>query len=654
MSLTQENLEEKRTLEIDIETYSSNDLLKTGVYKYVEAEDFEILLFAYSLDNGPVEVIDLTERNEIPQEVMEALIDESVLKTAFNAQFEMVCIAEHFNLRLEFNQWQCTMLHALTLGLPGSLAGVARVMKIEEQKDTAGTALIKFFSNPCRPTKANGQRTRNLPEHDPERWNDYIEYNRQDVIVEKAIKDKLAMFPITEHEQALWELDQKINARGVKSDNTIVKSAILMDTEEKETLMNEAIEVTGLDNPNSTKQLKEWVESHGIEMPNVQAGTIDKMLSGPIEFPTVKRALEIRQELSKTSIKKYYSLDTTRCDDGRIRGLIQHYGANRTGRSAGRLAQVQNLPGINMGADDLDAARNLVASGDYEIFKMLYRVSDTLSQLIRTSLIAEDGHRLIVSDFSAIEARVIAWFANEKWRLDVFNGHGKIYEASASQMFNVPIEEVTRENGLRDKGKVAELALGYQGSVGALKQMGAEEMGMSEEEMLDITKTWRAANPNIRNFWYAVGDAALKAVRDKTSVNMQYGLNFSYESGILFIRLPSGRRLSYVRPHIMKNKFDRDAIFFQGARSVESTYGGKLVENIVQATARDLLFENMLKIDRLGYKIIFHVHDEIVCEMPHGEGTLKEVEQVMSDPIEWAPGLPLDADGFETHYYKKD
>lgn len=642
----------KTTLAIDIETYSSFNLKETGVFRYVEAPDFEILLFAYSFNDDPVEVIDLTW-DDLPEEVLEALTDETVLKTAFNAQFEMVCISKHFGLDLTLSQWQCTMIHALTLGLPGFLAGTAKALNIQEQKDTAGTTLINFFSKPCRPTKANGQRTRNLPEHDPERWSQYIKYNRQDVIVEKAIKKKLAQFPITDREQKLWELDQKINSTGVKSDKQMVLNAIEIDKKESETLMEEAKEITGLDNPNSTQQLREWLEAQGEPTPNLQAKTVTTLI-GNTENKTVKRVLQMRQEMSKTSIKKYYSLQVTRCNDGRIRGLLQHYGANRTGRWAGRLAQVQNLPGIKLGPNDLDAARNLVASNDYEAFKLLYRVPDTLSQLIRTALIAEKGSRFIVSDFSAIEARVIAWFANETWRLDVFKGHGKIYEASAAQMFNVPIESVTRENGLRAKGKVAELALGYQGAIGALKQMGAEDMGLSEEEMEEITKSWRAASPNIVKFWYDVGNAAMKAVKDKAVVKLQYGLQFSYESGILFIQLPSGRRLSYVRPRIKKNKFDREAIFFDGIRSEESTYGGKLVENIVQATARDLLAENLLKVDSHGYKIVFHVHDEIVVESEYGVGSLADVEAIMSEPIDWAPGLPLSADGFETEYYKKD
>ncbi|MBU5594893.1 ribonuclease H-like domain-containing protein [Amphibacillus sp. MSJ-3] len=640
------------TLAIDIETYSSYNLLDTGVYRYAEAPDFEILLFAYSFNDDPVEVIDLTW-DDLPDRVLKALTDKNTLKTAFNAQFEFVCINKHFNLDMDIRQWQCTMVHALTLGLPGSLANVAKALGIEERKDTAGTALINYFSKPCRPTKANGKRTRNLPEHDPEKWANYIKYNRQDVVVEKAIKNKLSRFPISEREQTLWELDQRINGGGVKTDLQMVLNAIKIDETDSDRLLVEAKKLTGLDNPNSTAQLKKWVEDQGESMPNVQKATVEK-LANETENEAVKRALEIRQQLSKTSVKKYYALQATRCDDGRVRGLMQHYGANRTGRWAGRLVQVQNLPGISMGASDLDSARSLVVKDEGEMFGLLYPVADTLSQLIRTALVAEEGSRFIVSDFSAIEARVIAWLANEKWRIDVFKGHGKIYEASASQMFNVPIENVTRENGLRAKGKVAELALGYQGSLGALKQMGGEAMGLSEEEMEEIVQSWRLASPNIVQFWYDVGNAALKAVKDKAVIKLQYGLQFSYESGFLFIRLPSGRRLAYVRPRIKENKFGRDAIFFDGARSEESTYGGKLVENIVQATARDLLADNLLKLDGMGYKTVFHVHDEVVCEMPYGQGSLEEVEQLMSEPIEWAPGLPLSADGFETEYYKKD
>lgn len=641
-------------LAIDIETYSSVDLRKSGVYPYAESDDFEILLFAYAWDNEPVECIDLAQGETLPAEVLGALIDERITKTAFNANFERTCIASHFGLEAEPKQWKCTAVHALTLGLPGYLDGVAKAMKIEEQKDAAGTNLINFFSKPCKPTKANGGRTRNLPKHDLERWQEYKDYNIQDVVVERAIKQKLDRYQPTEFEQKLWQLDQKIIDTGVYLDDVLVAKAILCDTKAGEKAMQEAKKITGLDNPNSTAQLRKWMEEQGESIPNLQAATVAQHIKDT-DNKQVKRVLELRQAMSKTSVSKYAAMDNARCSDNRVRGLLQFYGANRTGRWAGRLVQVQNLPRNEMQYSDLDAARTLLKNGDFETMELLYeRVPDVLSQLIRTALVPAPGHRLIVSDFSAIEARVIAWFAGEQWRLDVFNSHGKIYEASAAQMFNVPIESITRENGLRDKGKIAELALGYQGAVGAMKQMGAEGMGMSEEEMQEIVYNWRTANSKIKQFWYDVGGSALKAVREREVVNMQHGLQFSYESGIMFIRLPSGRRLAYKQPSIEKNKFDRDAIHFDGAKTRESTYGGKLVENIVQATARDLLAESLIKVDKQGYKIVFHVHDEIVVEAEHGVGSLAELEGIMSEPVDWAPGLPLNADGFETNYYMKD
>src|SRR5690625_271507 len=642
------------TLAIDIETFSSVDLKKSGVYPYAESDDFEILLFAYAFNDDPVECIDLAQEEKLPQEVAQALTDPDIKKTAFNANFERTCIAAHFDIETDPRQWECTAVHALTLGLPGYLAGVAKALKMDEQKDSAGTALINYFSKPCKPTKVNEGRTRNLPEHDLERWEQYKHYNIQDVVVERDMKRKMSKFSPSDFEQRLWTLDQEVNDRGIYLDNGLVEHAIACDTGSRKRLMAEAKEITGLSNPNSVAQLQKWMAEQGTEAPNMQAETVTRLID-EVENAEVKRVLQIRQEMSKTSIKKFQAMENARCDDGRIRGLMQFYGANRTGRWAGRLVQVQNLPRNVMEYDDLDAARNLLKAGDYDVMEVLYeRVPDVLSQLIRTGLIPKPGNRLIVSDFSAIEARAIAWFAGEQWRQDEFNGHGKIYEASAAQMFDVPIEGVTRESGLRDKGKVAELALGYQGAVGALKQMGAVSMGMSDDEMAMITKTWRAANPNIVKFWYDVGGAALKAVREKTVEKLQHGLTFSVEAGILFIQLPSGRRLAYPRPTIEKNKFDRDAIHFDGARSRESTYGGKLVENIVQATARDCLAESLIRLDDAGYNIVFHVHDEAVIEAKKGVGSLKDVEDIMGQPIYWAPGLPLGAEGFETHYYMKD
>ncbi len=645
---------ENKHLAIDIETYSSVDLRKSGVYPYAESDDFEILLFAYAWGNDSVTCIDLAQGETLPDEILKALDDPAIIKTAFNANFERTCIAAHFNKEMDPKQWRCTAVHALTLGLPGFLAGVAKAMNIEEQKDTAGTALINYFSKPCKPTKVNGGRTRNLPEHDLERWQQYKDYNIQDVVVEVAIKNKLNKFQPSKFEQHLWELDQIINDRGVHLDVELVKNAIACDTESSDKFMEEAKEITGLANPNSVAQLRKWMAKQGVETDNLRAATVEALID-ETDNEKVKRVLQLRQAMSKTSVSKYAAMENAKGEDGRVRGLLQFYGANRTGRWAGRLVQVQNLPRNMMQYDDLDAARNLLKDGQFETMDLLYdRVPDVLSQLIRTALVPAPGHRFIVSDFSAIEARVIAWFAGEQWRIDVFISHGKIYEASAAHMFNVPIESIDRGSELRDKGKIAELALGYQGAIGALKQMGAESMGMSEDEMLEIVQTWRTANANIVQFWYDVGNAAMKAVRDRTVVKMQYGLVFSYESGMLFIRLPSGRRLAYVRPSIELNKFDRDAIFFDGARSRESTYGGKLVENIVQATARDCLAESLVAIDEAGYKIVFHVHDEAVIEAPEGVGSLAEVEGIMGQSLTWAPGLPLGADGFETHYYMKD
>lgn len=643
-----------KTLAIDIETYSSVDLKKSGVYPYAESDDFEILLFAYAWDDDPVEVIDLAQGETLPDDVLQALTDSSITKTAFNANFERTGIAEHFGIEADPAQWKCTAVHALTLGLPGYLAGVAKAMRIEEQKDTAGTSLINYFSKPCKPTKVNGGRTRNFPEHDLKRWEQYKAYNIQDVVVERAIKQKLDKFKPTDFEYRLWQLDQKIIDSGVYLDSVLVEKAMACDLEESERSMNESKRITGLDNPNSTAQLRGWLEAQGEPMPNLQAATVSQYIKDT-NNEQVKQVLQLRQAMSKTSVSKYAAMENGSCKDGRVRGLLQFYGANRTGRWAGRLVQVQNLPRNMMEYDDLHAARKLLKGGQFETLDVLYeRVPDVLSQLIRTALVPAPGHRLIVSDFSAIEARVIAWFAGEHWRLDVFNSHGKIYEASAAQMFSVPIESIDKGSDLRAKGKIAELALGYQGAMGALMQMGADKMGLSEDEMTEIVNSWRAANAKIVKFWYDVGDAALKAVREKQVVNMQFGLQFSYESGMLFIRLPSGRRLAYVRPSIEKNKFDRDAIFFDGARSRESTYGGKLVENIVQATARDLLAESLIKVDEAGYKIVFHVHDEIVTETEYGTGSIADLEAIMSEPVDWAPGLPLNADGFETEYYMKD
>ncbi len=647
-------------LSIDIETFSSVDLGKSGVYAYTEAPDFEILLFGYAFDDGPVQVIDLASGEKIPYTVLGVIRKPHVIKTAFNANFERVCLEKHFGKSIPPEDWRCTQVHTRVLGLPGKLEEVARVMKMEQQKDTAGKALIRYFSVPCKPTKANGMRTRNLPHHAPEKWAQFKAYCGQDVVVERDIRKTLERFPVLEVEQKLWCLDQKINDTGVEIDPELVANAIKCDTAYQNQRIEEAAKLTGLDNPNSVAQLKGWLlEAEGLEVESLNKQTVPELLK-QAESDTVKRVLELRQEMAKTSVKKYQAMDRGRCKDNRVRGLLQFYGANRTGRWAGRLVQVQNLPQNKL--KDLDLARSLLLSGDYDTLELLFEsVPVVLSQLIRTAFIPSEGCRFIVADFSAIEARVIAWLANEKWRMDVFRTHGKIYEASASQMFKVPLESITKGNPLRQKGKVAELALGYQGGPGALITMGALKEGLTEEELPGLVKMWRQSSPSIVQFWYDAGSAAMEAVREKKSVSLQHGLNFSYESGILFIRLPSGRRLAYVRPRIETNpRFDKPALSFEGLDQVKKqwmrmfTYGGRLVENIVQATARDCLAESLLRLDDAGYKTVMHVHDEAVLDAPYGQGSLEEACEIMGQPISWAPRLPMKAAGFEGNYYKKD
>ena len=650
-------------LSIDLETFSSVDIKKAGVYPYVEAPEFQILLFGYAFDDDPVQVVDLASGEGLPSQVLQAICNPAITKTAYNANFERVCLSKAYRWKMPFfspDDWCCSSVHALTLGLPGKLEEVAKAMKLEQQKDTAGKALIRYFCTPCKPTKANGERTRNLPHHAPEKWAAFKEYNRQDVEVERTIRKALDRFPVLPVEQKLWCLDQRINDGGVRVDPDLVHHAIACDTQYQERKTEEAARLTGLDNPNSVAQLKEWLMSaEGLEVDSLNKETVPELLK-QAESATVKRVLELRQEMAKTSVKKYMAMDRARCKDNRIRGLLQFYGANRTGRWAGRLVQIQNLPQNKL--KDLDLARNLLLAGDYELLELLFEsVPGVLSQLIRTTFIPSEGHTFMVADFSAIEARVIAWLANEKWRLDVFNTHGKIYEASASQMFKVPLESITKGNPLRQKGKVAELALGFQGGAGALITMGALKQGLTEDELPGLVTAWRHASPNIVQFWWDVGKAAMDAVREKKSVSLQYGLTFSVESGIMFIRLPSGRRLAYVRPRIEINeRFNKPALTHEGSDQKTKqwgrlyTYSGRLVENIVQATARDCLAEAMLRLDDAGYKIRMHVHDEVVLDVPHGSSTLEKVCEITGQRIEWAPGLPMRADGFETDYYKKD
>lgn len=648
-----------KTLAIDIETYSSIDLIKSGVYAYSESDDFEILLFAYGVDDEEVQIIDLASDEKIPEEIIKAITDPAVQKTAYNANFERTCLTKYFDVSMLPEQWKCSSVHALMLGLPGYLAGVSKCLKLKEQKLKEGKALIRYFSIPCKPTKVNGGRTRNLPKHDPEKWATYKVYCKQDVEVERQIRKKLEAFPIPEVEGKLWELDQKMNDLGVAIDTSLVTNALEADASFQKKLSEEAIHLTKLENPNSPAQLKSWLQEQGIVVDSLSKEKVVELLD-EVENPIVRRLLELRRAMSKTSVKKYEAMERSICRDERIKGLLQFYGANRTGRWAGRLVQIHNLPRNSM--SDLHLARSLLKSRNYEALELLFdSVPELLSQLIRTAFIPSKGHRFIVADFSAIEARVIAWLAGERWRMNVFQSHGKIYEASAAQMFNVPIETIDKGSPLRQKGKIAELALGYGGSKGALMQMGAIDMGLSEDELPELVAAWRKANSNIIKMWWAIEAAAIKAVKEKAVVKMQYGLTFHYTKGILFIQLPSGRSLAYVRPRIgVDERFGKEQITYEGTEQSTkqwgriATYGGKLTENIIQAIARDCLAVSMLRLDEAGYQINFHVHDEVILDVPVGVGSKEEVEKIMGQAIAWAPSLPLNADSFETDYYMKD
>lgn len=677
-----------KKLRIDIETYSDEDLSKVGVYKYASSPQFEILLFAYSIDGGPVECVDLT-MFDLPEEILTALTDKNIIKTAFNAQFERVCIGSFFGLCLDPAQWQCTMVRAMTLGLPSSLGQCAKFLRIEQQKDTAGTALINYFSKPCKATKANGKRTRNLPEHAPDKWNTFIDYCKQDVVVESAIAEVVEKYPMNEWD--LYALDQRINDRGVFMDKDLIEASTALISKAAESTMTQLSELTGLSNPNSLSQVRGWMKERGVTTAKLDKDTVALLIQDKGVPEEVKHMLRIRSQLSNSSTKKYFTMKRALCPDRRIKGVAQFYGASRTGRWAGRLIQTQNLPQNHL--DNLDVARDLVKKKDVEGIELLFdSLEDTLKQLIRTAIIAKPDHTLLVSDFSAIEARVLSWLAGEKWRLDVFKTHGKIYEASASKMFGVPIEEVTKGSDLRASGKVTELAAGYQGSVGAMKQMdkaGKVRPDLSEAAIAKYREThvidgvnvpdekikaamidanykkfvdaWRKANPKIVSFWYDVERAAVKAVEEKTTVPLKLGISFIYKPGYLFIQLPYGRRLAYARPSIEEaGNFNKKSVVYYGkdenkvSFTKTATYGGKLVENITQAIARDLLAEKMKRLDAEGYKIVFHVHDEVVIEEPRTGRTIEEVNQIMGEPVEWAKGLPLEADGYQTDYYKKD
>ena len=644
-----------RTLAIDIETYSDVDLISCGVYKYSSSPYFEILLIAYSVDDKETVCIDVANGEEPPKEFMEMLFDDTVTKTAFNANFERTCFSNYYQHSFRPEAWRCTAVQAAMLALPLSLEGVGAVLGLDKQKMTEGKELIKYFCSPCKATKSNGGRTRNLPKDAPEKWRQFKTYCIRDVDVEKQIRQRLAKFPIPKREQEIYCLDQRINDRGIMVDRNLVNHAVACDLLYKETATARAYELTGLENPNSVSQLKLWLKEKGLEVDSLAKDTV-KDLSMKAEGD-VQEVLKLRLATSKTSVKKYEAIDRSVCAENRVHGLLQFYGANRTGRWAGRLVQIHNLPQNHL--PDLELARALVSEGRYEEVELFYESTpNVLSELIRTAFVAKPGCRFIISDYSAIEARVLAWLAGEEWRLQVFETHGKIYEASASAMFHVPIEEITKTSPLRQKGKISELALGYGGAVGALTSMGALKMGLTEEELPGLVSTWRSANPHITAFWWVVDEAAVTAVRDKKPSKVGR-VSFEYKSGILFVTLPSGRKLSYVKPRMMLNKFGREGLTYEGIGESKKwmrleTYGPKLVENIVQAASRDILAEAMLRLEKEGFDIVCHVHDEVVLEVPDGKSSVEEVNEIIAVNPVWTEGLPLKAAGFESPFYKKD
>ena len=645
-----------QTLSIDLETYSDQPLAKTGVYRYVESPDFEILLFAYSVDGGPVQQIDLACGEKIPSEVLSALEDETVTKWAFNANFERICLSRFLGYPtgdyLKPDSWKCSMVWAAYMGLPLSLEGAGAVLGLEKQKLSEGKDLIKYFCQPCAPTKSNGQRTRNLPEHAPDKWLAFKRYNIRDVETEMSIQSRLSKYPVPDSVWEEYHLDQKINDRGVGLDMELVRQAIQMDGRSRSELTQAMKGLTSLDNPNSVQQMKQWLADNGVETDTLGKKAVAELLkTAP---PQLQKVLTLRQQLAKSSVKKYQAMETAVCSDGRARGMFQFYGANRTGRWAGRIIQMQNLPQNHL--DDLSEVRGLVRAGDFDAVEMLYEdVPDTLSQLIRTAFVPQGDRKFIVADFSAIEARVIAWLAGEKWRQNVFAEGKDIYCASASQMFGVPVEKHGVNGHLRQKGKIAELALGYGGSVGALKAMGALEMGLSEDELPALVSAWRQSNPKIVQFWWAVDRAVMDAVTRKTTTKT-HGIVFSARNGMLFITLPSGRSLAYVKPKIGTNKFGGDCITYEGVGGTKKwerldSYGPKFVENIVQATSRDILCYAMRTLRCCS--IVMHIHDEVVIEADR-RMSLQAVCDQMGRTPPWAKGLRLRADGYETDFYKKD
>lgn len=657
-------------LSIDLETFSSVPIAKAGAQKYIASPDFEILLFAYSLNGAPPVCCDIAQGEHLPDWVLDALCDPQCLKHAYNAAFEWGCLSKFMGRQLPPEQWRCTMFHGLYAGYPAGLDAAGRALGLPEDKRklSTGKALIRYFCVPCTPTKSNGGRRRNLPHHDPARWELFKEYNAQDVTTEMEIERRLSLITVPDWLQRQWETDLLINARGVAVDMEMVNGALEIGATVRERLTQEAVRISGLSNPNSVQQLSAWLEQEtGEEVTDLRKDTVAKMIAQAPDIPEVQRMLEIRQELGKTSTKKYDAIEQAVCPDGRVRGLLQFYGANRTGRWAGRLVQVQNLPRTY--TQPLELARNLVKLRKLDNLRLIYgSVPDTLSQLIRTAFVASDGNVLIDADFSAIEARVISWLAGEQWRLDVFKTHGKIYEASASQMFGVPIEKIKKGNpeyALRQKGKVAELALGYQGGAGALINMGALDMGIPEDDLPDIVQRWRDTNKRICDLWYKMNSAAVEAISTGCSVGVGRLLvsceyDAAHEVEYLTVLLPSGRKLYYNSPQIGENKWGGPSISYMGMDQTTKkwkrieTYGGKLVENCVQAVARDCLAQAIENLEKEGLPVVFHIHDEVVIDCRADTATLDDVVNIMSRPIPWAPGLPLNADGWVGGFFKKD
>ncbi len=641
-------------LSADIECFSDVDLIKCGVYAYADSPAFEILLFAYSFDGGETQIIDLAQGEKLPAEVEEAIFDVSVTKTAYNANFERTCLSKYFGRYIPPESWHCSAVQAAMLALPRSLEDVGRVLGLDEQKMKEGKELIRYFCVPCKPTKANGGRTRNLPCHAPEKWELFKTYCKRDVDVEKSIRRKLHNFPIPESEMELYRLDQRINDRGVLVDMGLVEQAIACERLHKEVVTKRAYELTGLENPNSVAQLKGWLGDMGMEAESLSKKAVAEMIAET--DGEVEELLRLRLLMAKTSVKKYEAMERSVCSDGRIHGMLMFYGANRSGRWSGKNVQIQNLPKNDI--PDLELARDLVKQGRFEDIELLYdSTPNVLSELIRTAFIPKLGCRFVVADFSAIEARVMGWLSGEEWVLDVFRGDGKLYEMTASRMFGIPMAEIGKGSPERAKGKVASLSCQYGGSTNGLISMGALDMGLTEEELPPLVAAWRKANPHMVQFWWDVDAAAIKAVTEKQKTKVGK-IIFEYMSGILFITLPSGRKLSYVKPRMAVNRFGRDGLTYEGIAENKKwsrieTYGPKLVENIVQGTARDLLAEAMLRVEKKGYPIVMHCHDEIIAEVPEGTGSVDEMCKIMAVQPEWAEGLPLRADGYSCSFYQK-